>query len=113
MRARLHLSPVNARAPPISAATSSSDDDIDVYDINDVLWAMCGRADSVDATEIIRRCWNGPLDPIIPKNRKGFQLAHDHRCMPAFRMDGKLPARRRNRRGVSEEFNEEVEEGTV
>jgi len=74
---------------------------------------MCSRADPVDATEIIRRCWNGPLDPIIPKNRKGFQLAHDHRCTPAFRMDGKLPARRRNRRGVSEEFNEEVEEGTV
>jgi UbiD family decarboxylase len=36
-----------------------------------------------------------------------------HRCMPAFRMDGKLPARRRNRRGVSEEFNGAVEEGTV
>jgi len=32
------------------------DDDIDVYDINDVLWAMCSQADPVDATEIIRRC---------------------------------------------------------
>ena len=48
------------------------DDDIDVYDISDVLWAMCSRADPVDATEIIRRCWSGPLDPIIPKDRKGF-----------------------------------------
>jgi UbiD family decarboxylase len=48
------------------------DDDIDVYDNNDVLWAMCSRADPVDATEIIRRCWSGPLDPIIPKDRKGF-----------------------------------------
>ena len=26
------------------------DDDIDVYDINDVLWAMCSQADPVDAT---------------------------------------------------------------
>ena len=50
------------------------DDDIDVYDINDILWAICSRsrADPVDATEIIRRCWSGPLDPIIPKDRKGF-----------------------------------------
>jgi UbiD family decarboxylase len=32
------------------------DDDIDVYDINDVLWTMCSQADPVDATEIIRRC---------------------------------------------------------
>ena len=48
------------------------DDDFDVYDINDVLWAMCSRADPVNATEIIRRCWSGPLDPTIPKERKGF-----------------------------------------
>jgi 3-polyprenyl-4-hydroxybenzoate decarboxylase len=48
------------------------DDDIDVYDINDVLWAICSRSDPVDAVEIIRRAWSGPLDPIIPKERKGF-----------------------------------------
>jgi hypothetical protein len=54
-----------------------------------------------------------PAGPHHSEEQEGFQLAHDHRCMPAFRMDGKLPARRRNRRGVSEEFNEEVEEGTV
>ncbi|MGZ8490234.1 MAG: UbiD family decarboxylase, partial [Candidatus Binatia bacterium] len=48
------------------------DDDIDAYDINDVLWAMCSRADPVDSADIIRRCWSGPLDPIIPKDRKGF-----------------------------------------
>lgn len=48
------------------------DDDIDAYDINDVLWAMCSRADPVDAAEILRRCWSGPLDPIIPRERKGF-----------------------------------------
>jgi UbiD family decarboxylase len=48
------------------------DDDIDVYDINDVLWAMCSRSDPAEATEVLRRCWSGPLDPIIPKGRKGF-----------------------------------------
>jgi 4-hydroxy-3-polyprenylbenzoate decarboxylase len=48
------------------------DDDIDAYDINDVLWAMCSRADPVDSVEILRRCWSGPLDPIVPRERKGF-----------------------------------------
>jgi 4-hydroxy-3-polyprenylbenzoate decarboxylase len=48
------------------------DDDIDAYDINDVLWAMCSRADPVNAVEILRRCWSGPLDPIIPRERKGL-----------------------------------------
>lgn len=48
------------------------DEDVDVYDVSDVPWAMCSRSDPVDAVEIIRRCWSGPLDPIIPKNRKGF-----------------------------------------
>ncbi|MBI4527240.1 MAG: UbiD family decarboxylase [Deltaproteobacteria bacterium] len=48
------------------------DDDIDAYDIHDVLWAMCTRADPVQAVEIIRRCWSGPLDPVIPKQSKGF-----------------------------------------
>ena len=33
---------------------------------------MYSHADPVDAVEILRRCWNGPLDPIIPRERKGF-----------------------------------------
>jgi len=48
------------------------DDDIDAYDINDVLGAMCSRADPVDSAEIIWRCWSGPLDPIITKERTGL-----------------------------------------
>ncbi len=48
------------------------DDDIDAYDINDVLWAMCSRADTVQAVDLIRRAWSGPLDPAIPKDKKGF-----------------------------------------
>ena len=48
------------------------DDDIDVYDMNDVLWAMCTRVDPQADTDFIRRAWSGPLDPIIPKDQKGF-----------------------------------------
>ena len=48
------------------------DDDIDPYDMNDVLWAMCTRSDPANDTDFIRRAWSGPLDPVIPKDEKGF-----------------------------------------
>lgn len=48
------------------------DDDVDVYNIHEVLWAMCTRADPARATEVIRRAWSGPIDPAIPKEEKGF-----------------------------------------
>lgn len=48
------------------------DDDIEVADFNDVLWAMCTRVDPAKSIEFTERCWSGPLDPIIPKAEKGF-----------------------------------------
>jgi 4-hydroxy-3-polyprenylbenzoate decarboxylase len=48
------------------------DEDIDPTDLKDVLWAMTTRCDPADDIEILRRCWSGPLDPIIPQERKGF-----------------------------------------
>jgi len=48
------------------------DDDIDVADFNDVLWAMCTRVDPARSIEITERGWSGPLDPIIPKAEKGL-----------------------------------------
>ena len=48
------------------------DDDIDSTDLQEVVWAMTTRCDPETDLEILRRCWSGPLDPIIPKERKGF-----------------------------------------
>lgn len=48
------------------------DHDINVADINDVLWALCTRVDPVKDIDTIRRCWSGPLDPIVPRGEKGF-----------------------------------------
>jgi 4-hydroxy-3-polyprenylbenzoate decarboxylase len=48
------------------------DDDIDIWDFNDVLWAICTRADPANDIEIMRRCWSNPLDPIIPPRERGF-----------------------------------------
>jgi UbiD family decarboxylase len=88
------------------------DDDIDVYDINDILWAMCSRADPVDATEIIRRCWSGSLDPIIPKDRKGFSSRMIIDACRPFEWMANFPPAAEIDADVSEEFNGEVE-GTV
>ena len=47
------------------------DDDIDVTNTNDVLWALTTRSNPEIDLEMIRRSWSGPLDPIIPKGQKG------------------------------------------
>lgn len=48
------------------------DDDIEIANLHDVIWALSTRCDPATSCEIIRRCWSGPLDPIIPKEAKGF-----------------------------------------
>ncbi|HXG53396.1 MAG TPA: UbiD family decarboxylase [candidate division Zixibacteria bacterium] len=48
------------------------DDDIDPSNTDDVIWAMATRCDPAEDIDIIRRCWSGPLDPIVPKGKKGF-----------------------------------------
>jgi UbiD family decarboxylase len=40
------------------------DDDIDPTDTNEVLWALCTRTDVAEDTDILRRCWSTPLDPM-------------------------------------------------
>ncbi len=47
------------------------DEDIDVTNTNDVLWALSTRSNPEVDIEIIRRSWSGALDPIIPKGQKG------------------------------------------
>jgi 4-hydroxy-3-polyprenylbenzoate decarboxylase len=48
------------------------DDDIDPTNFDEVMWALCTRSDPAHDIEILRRCWSGPLDPIIHKDAKGF-----------------------------------------
>jgi 4-hydroxy-3-polyprenylbenzoate decarboxylase len=47
------------------------DDDIDITDVNEVLWAIATRSDPATSVDILRRTWSGPLDPIIPPGQKG------------------------------------------
>ena len=47
------------------------DDDIDVTDLADVVWAIATRADPQSAIEIIRRCRSSSADPAISPDQKG------------------------------------------
>lgn len=47
------------------------DEDVDVSDLDHVLWALCTRSDPEHSIKILDRAWSGPLDPIIPKERAG------------------------------------------
>lgn len=47
------------------------DDDIDPYDIEDVMWAVCTRSDPKEM-DLIKRSWSGPLDPRIRKPTDDF-----------------------------------------
>ncbi len=47
------------------------DEDIDVTNTNDVLWAIATRSNPDQDIEIVRRCWSGALDPIVPTDHKG------------------------------------------
>jgi 4-hydroxy-3-polyprenylbenzoate decarboxylase len=47
------------------------DEDIDITNLNEVVWAMCTRSDPATSVDILRRTWSGPLDPIIPRGQKG------------------------------------------
>ena len=48
------------------------DEDVDITSLDDVVWSMCTRCDPEYDIDIVRRCWSGPLDPIVPLERKGF-----------------------------------------
>jgi len=56
------------------------DDDINPYDVDDVMWAVSTRSDPAEM-DFIKRAWSGPLDPRIRKptnnyhNRRGIIYA--------------------------------------
>ena len=48
------------------------DEDIDVTDLQEVVWAICTRHDPERDVEIIKRTTSGNLDPAIEPGKKGF-----------------------------------------
>ena len=48
------------------------DEDIDIWNIDDILWVLCSRVEPAKDIDITRRGWSNPLDPIIPSAERGF-----------------------------------------
>ena len=46
------------------------DDDIDVSNLEELIWAMLTRSDPATSIDIIRNAWRTPLDPRIEPERK-------------------------------------------
>ncbi len=48
------------------------DEDIDIYDINDVLWAITTRCDPVRDVKVIDRAWSSRLNPAVHPDERGM-----------------------------------------
>lgn len=46
------------------------DDDIDVANLQDLMWAVTSRSDPATSIDIIHDAWSTPLDPSIPPEKK-------------------------------------------
>ena len=46
------------------------DDDIDVSNLEELMWATITRSDPATSIDIIHNCWSTPLDPRIPPEEK-------------------------------------------
>ncbi|MBT5940217.1 MAG: UbiD family decarboxylase [Rhodospirillaceae bacterium] len=48
------------------------DDDIDVSDLGDLMWALAFRSDPATSIDIIKNAWSTGLDPSIPPDQKAI-----------------------------------------
>jgi UbiD family decarboxylase len=46
------------------------DEDIDPFDLEDVLWALATRCDPETSLDVCRRIWSYKIDPRLPKHKK-------------------------------------------
>lgn len=59
------------------------DDDVDVTDLNDVMWAVSTRSDPARSIEIIRDCWSTDMDPALgPEGKRLSSRAIIDACWP-------------------------------
>jgi 3-polyprenyl-4-hydroxybenzoate decarboxylase len=68
------------------------DDDVDITDTNEVLWAIATRSDPATSVDILRRTWSGPLDPIIPPGQKGHNSRMIIEAVRPWEWRDKFPA---------------------
>ena len=80
------------------------DDDIDITNTEEVIWAISSRSDPVESIEILRRCWSGPLDPRIARDQVGFSSRAIIDATRPYEWRDKFP----KSSGASRELKEDV-----
>lgn len=62
------------------------DDDIDIFDQDEVMWAICSRCDPATDIYILENCWSTSLDPTIsPEKREKDDLTNSRAIIDATR----------------------------
>ena len=62
------------------------DDDIDVSDLEELMWAMITRSDPATSIDIIHNAWSTPLDPrISPEDRAAGNMTNSRAIIDACR----------------------------
>ena len=62
------------------------DEDIDVTNLEEVIWAMLTRSDPATSIDIIKNAWSTPLDPrIAPEDRARGQMTNSRAIIDATR----------------------------
>jgi 4-hydroxy-3-polyprenylbenzoate decarboxylase len=46
------------------------ENDINIFDTDEVLWAVATRCDPATDIEILQGCWDSPLDPMLSPEKK-------------------------------------------
>ena len=62
------------------------DDDIDITNMAEVMWAMATRWDPKTQTDIVDGCWSGYLDPVVsPEKREKGDMTNSRIIIYAVR----------------------------
>ena len=62
------------------------EEDVDIFDTNEVLWAMATRCDPAEDIEILKGCWSSALDTLIsPERRQRGDFTNSRAIMDATR----------------------------
>jgi 4-hydroxy-3-polyprenylbenzoate decarboxylase len=62
------------------------DDDVDVTNLDEVMWAVCTRTDPAEDLDIVRKAWSTPLDPrVSPIQRERNDFSNSRLIIDATR----------------------------
>ena len=83
------------------------DDDIDITNRAEVMWAMATRWDPKTQTDIIDGCWTGHIDPMLhareARGGRHHQQPDHHLCGAALSLEGRVPEGEQGIEGIRTE----------